>query len=82
MESLLVEFGVCLACKNIGIGSSTKRASFWNNPLSFQFDHLGRVAHWVNQFHVTGPFLYTMKNTSGFLMFPGGLPRDQWHEMA
>ena len=34
----------------------------------------------VNQFHVTGLFLYSME--TGFLMFSGGIERDQWREIG
>ena len=34
----------------------------------------------VNQFHVTGLFLYPME--TGFLMFSGGIERDQWREIG
>ena len=34
-----------------------------------------------NPFHATCLFLYLLK-TSGFLMFSGGVEREQWHKMA
>ena len=34
-----------------------------------------------NSFQATDLFWYPLK-TSGFLMFPGGNKRDQWHEMS
>ena len=35
----------------------------------------------LNPFHASGLFLYPLK-TRGFLMFSGGIERDQWHEMC
>ena len=39
----------------------------------------------INSFRATGHFLYTpwkYQKTSGFLMFSGGIERNQWHEMG
>ena len=38
----------------------------------------------VNPFNATGLFQYPLKTsqTRGFLMFSGGIERDQWHEMG
>ena len=38
----------------------------------------------INPFHSTGFFLYPWKQqkTRGFLMFSGGIERDQWHEIG
>ena len=34
----------------------------------------------INPFHASGLFWYPL--TRGFLMFSGGIERDQWHEMG
>ena len=34
-----------------------------------------------NSYLATGLFLYPLK-TSGFLMFSGGIEKDQWHEIC
>ena len=38
----------------------------------------------LNEFYSTGLFLYLLKlsETSGFLLFSGGIERDQWDEMG
>ena len=37
----------------------------------------------INSFHATGLFLQPLKNIrKGFLMFSGGIERDQGHEMS
>ena len=37
----------------------------------------------INPFHATGLFLYPLKTSENvkFLMFSGGIERDQWHKM-
>ena len=38
----------------------------------------------LNPFHATDLFRYPLKTSEnkGFLMFSGGIERDQWHEMG
>ena len=48
-------------------------------------DHLRETfsGEWINPFHTTGLFLYLLKRSeSGFLMFSGGIERDEWHEIG
>ena len=39
------------------------------------------ACNFINLFHFIGFFLYLLKST-GFLMFSGGIERDQCHEMT
>ena len=57
-----------------------KRYEF-ERGLWFLFQHLLKA---VNPFRATGLFRYPpgKQKTRGFLMFSGGIKRDQWHEMG
>ena len=56
---------------------------FWENMLQFHNlikyeTNLSLILIWVAHFM---PIVSSWK-TSGFLMFPGGIERDLWHEMG
>ena len=71
---------MCLACENIWIGSLIKCSSFWNNPFSFQLDHLGRMAHWLTNFMSLVPFYISWKPLV-FWYFQGVSKRPMaWNE--
>ena len=53
------------------------RMVFFCTPWKYIFSNYNTL----DPFHVTGLFLHPLK-TKGFLMFPGGVERGQWHEMG